>query len=108
MIEKALNNLGGVSSLIRPGSTVVIKTQRGPSLSPPESSVNTSPQVVKAAINVIRKANPGEIIMAESAAIGCDTMECLELSGIRAAAEEAGVDRIIDIKRGKGTLLIFQ
>jgi uncharacterized protein (DUF362 family) len=105
MIEKALSNLGRVFSLIRPGSTVVIKPNSG-HLFPPETSVNTNPLVVKAAINVIRGANPREIILAESAAIGCDTMECLELSGILSAAEEAGVDRIIDIKKEKDLINI--
>ena len=69
MIEKVLGYLGGVSSLIRPRSTVVIKPNAG-HLFPPETSVNTSPQVVKAVIRLIRKANPREIILAESAAIG--------------------------------------
>ncbi|MBN2027751.1 MAG: DUF362 domain-containing protein, partial [Actinobacteria bacterium] len=49
-------------------------------------------------IKALRKGKPGKIILAEASAIGCDTMECLEASGIKKAAEEAGVDRIIDIK----------
>jgi uncharacterized protein (DUF362 family) len=100
MIESALDHLGGVQSLIRPGSTVVIKPNAGHE-GGPDTSVNTSPAVVKAAIHVIRKANPKQIILAEASAIGCDTMTCLESSGIRQAAEEAGVDQIIDIKSQK-------
>jgi uncharacterized protein (DUF362 family) len=105
MVEEALNHLGGVSSLIKPRSTVVIKPNAG-HLFPPETSVNTSPGVVGAAIKVIRKADPREIILAESAAIGCDTWECLKLSGILKAAEEAGVDRIVDIKKEKDLINI--
>jgi uncharacterized protein (DUF362 family) len=100
MIESALDHLGGVQSLIRPGSTVVIKPNAGHE-GGPDTSVNTSPAVVKAAIHVLRKANPKQIILAEASAIGCDTMTCLESSGIRQAAEEAGVDQIIDIKSQK-------
>jgi uncharacterized protein (DUF362 family) len=100
MIESALDHLGGVQSLIRPGSTVVIKPNAGHE-GGPDTSVNTSPAVVKAAIHVLRKANPKQIILAEASAIGCDTMACLESSGIRQAAEEAGVDQIIDIKSQK-------
>ena len=97
MVTEALAHLGGVKSLIKPNSTVVIKPNAGHP-APPESSVNTSPAVVAAVIKELRKANPKEIILAESSAIGCDTFECLESSGIKKAAEDAGVDRIIDIK----------
>ncbi len=97
MVEDALNHLGGVDSLIKEGSTVIVKPNGG-HVGSPESSVCTSPAVVKAVIETLRKANPKKIILAESSAIGCDTMECLEVSGILKAAEEAGVDDIRDIK----------
>jgi uncharacterized protein (DUF362 family) len=105
MISEALELLGGVKSLIKPGSVVVVKPNAGHPY-PPEASVNTSPAVVAAAIKILRKARPREIILAESAATGCDTLECLELSGIGKAAEDAGVDRIIDIKREKDLIKV--
>ncbi|MFH1952451.1 MAG: DUF362 domain-containing protein [Pseudomonadota bacterium] len=97
MVEEALEHLGGVKSLIKRKSTVVLKPNAG-HLGPPETSVNTSPGLVAAAIKVIRKAEPKEIILAEASAMGCDTSECLESSGIRKAAQDAGIDKIIDIK----------
>ena len=97
MVEEALNHLGGIKSLIKEGSTVVLKPNAG-HVGPPESSVCTSPAVVKAVIKAVQKANPKKIILAESAAIGCDTFECFGTSGIRKAAEEAGVTDIRDIK----------
>ena len=100
MVEETLEHLGGVGALFEPGATVVIKPNAGHAY-PPESAVNTSPEVVKAAIKALRKGNPKEIILAEASAIGCDTTECLEVSGIRKAAEEAGADRVIDIKSEK-------
>jgi len=96
MVTEALSLLGSVTSLIKPNSTVVIKPNAG-HLNTPEDSVNTSPGVVTAVIKEIRKTKPKEIIVAESAAL--DTVECFEISGIRKAAEDAGADRIIDIKR---------
>lgn len=98
MVEETLSLLGGIRSLIKYKSTVVIKPNAG-HVAPPESSVNTNPALVAAVIKELRKAHPKEIILAEASAIGCDTLECLEASGIGKAAEEAGVDRIIDIKR---------
>jgi len=97
MVEQAVDHLGGVKSLIRPGSTVVIKPNAGHE-GAPETSVNTSPAVVAAVIRLVKQANPGRIILAESSAIGCETFACLESSGIKKAAEDAGVDEIRDIK----------
>lgn len=105
MVSEVFSLLGGVGQLIKPGSTVVLKPNAGHSAGP-ETSVNTSPQVVAAVIREVRKANTKEIIVAESAAIGCDTMECFEVSGIMKAAQDAGADKIIDIKREKDLLTI--
>ena len=105
MVHELLAPLGGVGSLIRPKSTVVIKPNAGHA-APAETSVNTNPELVAAVIREIRRAEPKEIILAEASAIGCDTMECLEASGILKAAEEAGADRIIDIKGDKDLLNI--
>jgi uncharacterized protein (DUF362 family) len=105
MVEEALSLLGGVASLIKPNSVVVIKPNSGHPF-PAETSVNTSPAMVTAVINVIRKAKPKEIIVAEAAALGCDTMECFKISGIGKAASDAGVDRIIDIKKEQDLISI--
>jgi len=105
MVEETLSLLGGVETLIKANSTVVIKPNAGHPI-PPETSANTSPAFVTAVINVLRKANPKEIILAEASAIGCDTMESFEVTGIAKAAKEAGVDRIIDIKQEKDLIKI--
>jgi uncharacterized protein (DUF362 family) len=105
LVEESLSHLGGVGALIRPGSVVVVKPNAGHDF-PPETSVNTSPEVVSAVIKELRKAHPREIIVAESSAIGCDTMECFEISGIGKAANDAGADRIVDIKREKDLIKI--
>jgi uncharacterized protein (DUF362 family) len=105
IVGEALDLIGGVKNLIRPGSTVVVKPNAGHPW-PPETSVCTSPEVVAATIKEVRKAGPKQIILAEAAAIGCDTMQCFEVTGIGKAAEDAGVDKIIDIKREKDLIKI--
>ena len=105
MVTEVLSLLGGVSFLIKPNSTVVIKPNVGHPFKD-ETSVNTSKAVVSAVIKELHKARPKEIILAESSARGCDTLECLEVSGVGKAAEKAGVDRIIDIKREKDLMRI--
>lgn len=98
MVEEALSLLGGVGSLIKPGSTVIVKPN-AIGLYPSERSITTSPAFVSAAIKELRKAKPKEIILAESSAMRRDTDECLTVSGIREAAEKAGVDKIVNIKK---------
>jgi uncharacterized protein (DUF362 family) len=105
MVTEALSLLGGVGSLIKKNSTVVIKPNVGHPFKD-DTSVNTSVAVVSAVIKEVRKAQPKEVILAEASARGCDTLECLEVSGVGKAAEEAGVNRIIDIKREKDLLRI--
>jgi uncharacterized protein (DUF362 family) len=97
MVERSLMLLGGVRSLIKKNSTVVVKPNAG-HMGPPESSVDTNPDLVAAVIRELRKAEPKEIILAEASAIGCNTIDCFKASGIGEAAEKAGIDRIIDIK----------
>ena len=105
MLMEVLAPLGGIKSLIRPNSTVVLKPNAG-HVAPAKSSVNTNPEVISAVIKEVRKAGPKEIILAEASAIGCNTMESLEVSGILKAAEDAGIDKVIDIKTDKDLINI--
>ena len=82
-VTRVFDMLGGVTNLIEPNSTVVLKPNAGHA-APPE----------------VRKANPKRIVIAESAAVGCDTMECYEACGIAKMAAEEGVE-LYDIKREK-------
>jgi len=99
MVAEIFSLLGGLENLIRPRSTVVLKPNAGHP-APAETSVNTSPAVVAAVINEIKKAKPKDIIVAEAAAIGCDSLHVFDVSGIGAAAEDNGA-RLVDIKREK-------
>ncbi|MCK5553356.1 MAG: DUF362 domain-containing protein [Deltaproteobacteria bacterium] len=98
MVDKALSLLGGVESFIKPGSVVVIKPNAGHP-APPETSVNTNPAVIAAIIKAVRRGRPKEIILAEAGAVRQDTLKVFDVSGIGKAAEDAGIDRIVDIKR---------
>ena len=98
-VTRVFDMLGGVTNLIEPNSTVVLKPNAGHA-APPEFAVCTHPETVRAVIREVRKANPKRIVIAESAAVGCDTMECYEACGIAKVAEEEGVE-LYDIKREK-------
>jgi uncharacterized protein (DUF362 family) len=98
MVDEALSLLGGVEAFVKPGSVVVIKPNAGhPSAA--ATSVNTNPDVIAAVIRALRRGNPKEIILAEAAAVRMDTLKAFDVSGIAKAAKDAGIDRIVDIKR---------
>jgi uncharacterized protein (DUF362 family) len=104
MVAEVFALLGGVENLVKPRSTVVLKPNAGHPAAA-STSVNTSPEFVAAVIRAVKKGNPKEIIVAEAAAIGCDSMHVLDVSGIGAAAEAEGA-RLIDIKREKDLIKI--
>ncbi len=103
-VTKVFDLMGGVTQMIEAGDTVVLKPNAGHA-APPETAVCTNPEVVRAVIREVKKAKPGRIIVAEAAAIGCDTEECYRVSGIGQVAEEEGVE-LIDIKRDKDLISI--
>lgn len=98
-VTRVFDLLGGVSNMIEKGSTVVLKPNAGHA-APAEYAVCTNPETVRAVIREVKKAEPKSIVIAESAAIGCDTMECYEACGIKDMAEEEGIE-LIDIKSEK-------
>ena len=75
--------------MINKGETVVLKPNAGHAADP-SSAVCTSPDVVRAVIREVKTAEPARIIIAEAAAVGCDTMQCFDICGITAVAEEEG------------------
>jgi uncharacterized protein (DUF362 family) len=105
MVQQVFDALGGAENIIRKNATVVLKPNAG-HLGKPGTSVNTSAALVGSVAKAVREAGAGKVIIAEAAAIGCDTMECLEDSGIAEAARQAGVDAILDIKADKDLITI--
>ena len=104
-VTRVFDLLGGVTHMIEEGSTVVLKPNAGHA-APPESAVCTNPEVLRAVIREVKKAKPGRLIVAESAAVGCDTMQCFEMSGVSKVVEEEGCVELIDIKRDKDLITI--
>ena len=100
-VTRVFEMMGGVTKMIEPNSTVVLKPNAGHA-SPADTSVCTNPEVVRAVIREVKKANPKSIVIAEAAAIGCDTMECYEVSGIADVAREEGVE-LYEHQAGEGS-----
>ena len=98
-VTRVFDMMGGAAKMIEPNSTVVLKPNAGHA-APPEFAVCTHPETVRAVIRDVKKANPKRIVIAEAAAVGCDTDECYEACGIAAVAREEGVE-LVDIKKDK-------
>ena len=96
-VTRVFDMMGGAAKMIEPNSTVVLKPNAGHA-APPEFAVCTHPETVRAVIREVKKANPKRIVIAEAAAVGCDTDECYEACGIAAVAREEGVE-LVDIKK---------
>ena len=103
-VTRVFDLMGGVTKLIEKGSTVVLKPNAG-HVADPHSAVVTSPEMVQAVVREVKKAEPKRIIIAEAAAIGCDTIECFKACELDRVAEEEGVE-LIDIKREKDLINI--
>jgi uncharacterized protein (DUF362 family)/Pyruvate/2-oxoacid:ferredoxin oxidoreductase delta subunit len=88
-INEALDLIGGLKDLIKPGSTVLLK----PNLlspKPPSAAVTTHPSIVEGIINEVRKLD-AEIMLGDSSGGIGKTKEVLEISGVKSAAEKCGV-----------------
>jgi uncharacterized protein (DUF362 family) len=97
MVKQVFDHLGGAENIIKKGGTVILKPNAG-HLGKPGTSINTNAELVGAVVRAVKAAGAGKVIVAESAAIGCKTIDCLEDSGIAEAARKAGVDELRDIK----------
>lgn len=89
MTRKAVELLGGMSRLVRPGQTVAIK----PNMSwerPPEQAVNTNPGVVAEAVRMCLEAGAKRVMVFDRTID--NPSRCYLASGIAKAAAAAGAD----------------
>jgi uncharacterized protein (DUF362 family) len=114
LLQTALKTYGGLEKLIKPESTVVIKTNFT-WYGPPERACNTNPDLLSALVKACKKAGAKKVRVIDL------TIEpyamCLKISGIKKAVESAGGEvqnlDLIDInnpplvKRNSGILKNF-
>jgi uncharacterized protein (DUF362 family) len=94
MVRRAIDLVGGISSIVKPGDKVVLK----PNIVTGKATVGvtTDPRVVKALILMVQEANAREILVAEGAGYGSPTPEAFERSGIKNVAERLGA-KVVDV-----------
>lgn len=87
MLDKALQELGGIDKFVKKGQKIVIKPNIGWDRSP-ELAGNTNPELIKALVKKCLDAGAQKVTVFDQT---CDNWQkCYESSGIAAAAKEAG------------------
>ena len=94
MVRRAVEAVGGVEALVSPDSRVLIKPNVG--FNRPEAV--TSPEVLRAVIEVVKDAGPREIIVAESAVRGYNTSSNFEATGVADAMRGLSI-RLVDLDK---------
>jgi len=94
MVRRAIEAIGGVEALVSPDSKVLIKPNVG--FNRPEAV--TSPEVLRAVIQIVKDAGPREIIVAESAVRGYNTSSNFEVTGVADVVRGLGI-RLVDLDK---------
>jgi len=106
MVKEAIDLLGGLETIVRPGQTVALKPNVVTGkLSGP--GVTTDKRVVEALIRLCNEAGAGKVKVVEGAGYFTETSKALELSGIKALAEEHGAE-VVDVDRDEHIELVVR
>jgi len=100
-VEKAINLLGGIRQIIKPGQKVLINPSLVSTLTKREQAAITLPEVALAVANIVKDAGARPII-AESSAVGVDTEKVISESGYK-QIREMGYD-VVDLKKTEFTI----
>jgi uncharacterized protein (DUF362 family) len=96
-VRQALDLAGGLSPVVVPGSTVLLK----PNLVNPCASGSgpvTDARVTRAVARIVLEHNPGRVVIGEGSSVGYDipglkdSIQCMEASGTADVARELGVE----------------
>ena len=95
LVNKSIDLLGGIQKYVKPGDTVALKPNvvTGEGAGP---GVTTDKRVVAAMIKLSNEAGASRVMVVEGAGYFTKTSRALELSGIKALAEENGAE-IVDV-----------
>jgi len=95
MAQEAIDLIGGIESIIKPGDVVLIKPNcHGPH--PWEDHITVDPRLVAAVVKICKEAKAKEVLVGEAPSLG-GAMLSFEISGIKDAVEAVGA-RLIDLE----------
>ncbi len=92
-VNEAVSLLGGIERFVRPRSVVVIKPNLlGPY--PPETGMGTHPEVIRAVIDLCKKAGASRIIVGDDPFFSQSGREVFRVTGLEELAKETGVETL--------------
>lgn len=91
LVRQTLAALGGISSFVKPGESVVVKPNIGWDRTP-EQAANTNPLVVKTVVEMCLEAGAGRVQVFDRSAN--DPRRCYVQSGIQDAVRGIGSERV--------------
>lgn len=103
-VERSLDLIGGIESIVSPGDCVLIK----PNVLKPAlytTGATTNPHIVKAIANLCTRAGAKRVIIAEGAAIGQKASEAFEVCGYGEVAKECSCE-LIDFNNDSFQLVV--
>ena len=97
MVKKAIDLVGGIGSIVKPGQTVALKPNvvTGRVTGP---GVVTDKRIVEAMIKLCKEAGAAKVLVVEGAGYFTETSKALELSGVKEMAEKAGAE-VVDVDK---------
>lgn len=98
LVKKMIQNvaegsMGGMQNIVRKGDKVLIKINTVVP-SPPNNGFTTDPRMLEALIELVKEQNPSKIQIGERSAMGGDTLNAMEICGIKAVASRTGAELV--------------
>jgi len=101
-VQEAISLLGGIESFVRPHDKVIIKPNLVFAL-PFDTGFTTDPRVVQAIVELCRRVNPSDVIVAEGSG-GADTKMAFERCGYSELARRYGI-KLVDLNESQATMV---
>ena len=95
-VDKAIDLLGGMRDIVRPGQKVLINPSWVTSITKREEAVITLPEVTRAVADIVQEVG-GKPVIAESSAIGIDSEKVISGSGYQ-LLRDMGYE-VVDLKK---------
>ena len=99
LVREAIDHLGGMQQFVKPGQTVFIKPNQTVFYSA-EEGCTTDPYVVGALVYLAKEAGAAKVTVGDSSGGFFDSMDCMKITGIKAAAERFGAT-VVDLGSDK-------
>lgn len=101
-VQQALELIGGIEDLIRPGKKVLLNPSWVAPPTDPERGVITQAEVTEAVAEIVRSLG-AQVVIAESSAVGVDSDKVIEGSGYRRLREKGY--EVVDLKKVKTVMI---